>query len=834
MTSTNKICTAILASIFALNCIAQRTYFSGGYGYSVYICNTKTVQSWGDNYYGQLGRTTEAENERTPGAIPSLENIVSIDAGFGAISCALTANGTILTWGQNLYGELGQGVTCPNICNTATAGPVLGGETGTEILENVVAISVGQMHVYALLTSGEVVAWGNNDYGQLGDGTTTSHNTPVYVKLNETTRLSNITMIAAGGSHGYALTADGTVYAWGDNQANQLGCGDSENHNYPQLVVDKNKNPLKNIKEIDGGRQFGLMLHSNKMVYGVGAYKGTHIDKDGIHYRTMNYAEYVTGGETPTYYLENVEAISAGFSHAMAIVDDNGLNQVVAWGDNRFDDLFQTTGGQIGNGNTSLAQFYAPVYMKTSASKNITGVVRISAGCGVSYIETYNESVNENKFYVCGCNSVGQLGLGDNIDRYYLTTIKNICEPYCGAYSLGKDKTLCTPIFYDIETPFSTTQFNIKWFKDDILTDNTTNTYNVTEPGTYRIQITDISGDCPDIESDITITSQAPDFSPLYTSFCGSEIEFKVAGDSAINWYNAQNGYKIGSGNTITTSKYFCEEIIADSVYQIWVEHENVCQPIPMRSIKKCACSVPAPPSIDTAFCYNRENAITIDGDSIVWYADENLQKPILLGNTISLYDKKIDTVTLYTTSIINNCESNASPTTIFKYYCTPWYSISGTVVDDSNTPIKNAKVLLYCNEEKATDSCRTNEKGEFSLITHYCIGQILVESPLPSYHDTWAGNTILKDYAYDFEIDATIKHLTITMCPTSTNIENISPNTIWENGLRATIHTIEGQKIASFPIESKPFSILRQYPKPIYVIVSDADGNKYNFLLIN
>jgi hypothetical protein len=108
------------------------------------------------------------------------------------------------------------------------------------------------------------------------------------------------------------------------------------------------------------------------------------------------------------------------------------------------------------------------------------------------------------------------------------------------------------------------------------------------------------------------------------------------------------------------------------------------------------------------------------------------------------------------------------------------------------------------------------------------------VESPLPSYHDTWAGNTILKEYAYDFEIDATIKHLTITMCPTSTNIENISPNTIWENGLRATIHTIEGKKIASFPIESKPFSILRQYPKPIYVIVSDADGNKHNFLLIN
>ena len=226
---------------------------------------------------------------------------------------------------------------------------MLGGETGTKYLENVTAIAVGQTHAYALLASGEVVAWGSNSYGQIGDGSNIDKNVPIYVMKNGTERLSQITMIASGGHHGYALTNQGTVYAWGNNQVNQLGCGDSDTHYYPKLVIDANGTTVSNITAIDGGMLFGLMLTTNKTVYGLGAYKGTHLDKNGSKYQTTTYAQLVLGGETPNTYLQNVSAISAGFSHSMAITTENSKNYVVSWGDNRFSDLFQTTGGQLGN-----------------------------------------------------------------------------------------------------------------------------------------------------------------------------------------------------------------------------------------------------------------------------------------------------------------------------------------------------------------------------------------------------------------------------------------------------------------------------------------------------
>lgn len=818
-------------------CFAQRTYFSGGYAYSVYICNTKKIQTWGDNYYGQLARYATNENKTIPTDVPSISEITSIDAGLGGICAALTSSGNVLTWGHNFYGELGIGQDCPGVCKTLDADTVYGGETGTQFLENIVAISVGQMHVYALLSTGEVVAWGNNDYGQLGDGTTKSKNTPVYVKLDASTRLSNIIMIAAGGNHGYALTKEGYVYAWGDNQANQLGCGDSENHLYPQYVVDKNQKKISGITSIDGGRLFGLMLRSTSMVYGVGAYKGTHVDKNGIHYRTNNYAEFVTGGETPTYYLEKVEAISAGFSHAMAIINENGSKQVVAWGDNRFEDLFQTNGGQIGNGNTTNTQFYAPVYMKTSQNTNISSVVDISAGCGVSYVQTFNETTNENKFFVCGCNTEGQLGLGDNIDRYFLTHLSSVCSPYCGSYTLGKNKTLCQPIDYDIVIPFSTSMFDITWYKNNQITNNKTNILTIQDTGTYTVKIIDLSDDCPDIESSVTISSKMPNFQLLETSFCSTEIPYKVVGEGTFNWYNGKNGYRIGTGNTINVSKYFCEEVISDSIYQVWVEHENECQPMPLKSIKNCKCNTPAPSNIDTSWCYNKTNSISISSnDSIVWYYDSTAQYPITLNNTVHIQPSESysDTImTIYATYIQNRCESIPAEIRYLPYFCEPWYTVSGTVVDEYGNGIENTTVLIYCDESNiATDSCLTSSSGTFTLSTQQCIGKILVHSPSEQYEDTWAGDKTLKQYAYNFFVDATIKYVTITLHSTQTHISDVSPISYWESGNQATIYNLQGIKIDSFTITDINFEKLQTYPLPIVVCISNKQGTLHSFLL--
>lgn len=828
MTYKTKILFFILASIISLNTLAQRTYFSGGYSYSVFICNDKTVLSWGDNYYGQLGRQG---NNSTPGKVANVKNIVSIDAGLGGFCCALTAEGNILSWGHNFYGELGIGESCPGICQQTEADTVLGGETGTKYLENVAAIAVGQMHAYALLKTGEVVAWGNNEYGQLGNGTNLSQQAPVYVKNSNNTNLTNITMIAAGGNHGYALSADGYVYAWGDNQANQLGCGDFDSHNIPQPVVDNKGIKISNIERIDGGMYFGLMLTSNKMVYGVGAFKGTHLDKSGIHYKTTTYAQYISGGETPSYYLENVENISAGFSHAMAIVNENNAKYVVSWGDNLFNDLFQSSGGQLGNGNFTIKQSFTPVYMKTSAMTKINNAVKISAGCGISFIETFDENNRQNKVLVCGSNTENQLGFGDNADRYYPTELKDICVPYCGAYALGKDKTLCTPIYYEIQTPFSNSSFSINWFKNNKLID-TTDSYTITSTGTYRLHVSDKTGDCPDINSTITITEQPIDFIPLPSSFCNSEITFKVIGDGIFNWYNAYNGYKISSGKTISTSKYFCEEIQTDSIYQIWIEHENHCQPIALQSLKKCNCDISTPPEIDTAVCYNKENIIT-NGDSIVWYSDELLQNPISL-NSLIIEPDYIDDYQYFITQIKDNCESKSSLAKISLINCAPWYNVSGTVIDELGKSIENATIYLYCDDqEEAVDSCLTNKSGEFSLITHKCIGKLLAKSPNAQYSDTWAGNKTTKYTAYGFTIDADIKHVTIAYSTNKTDICSTNPATLWEYGEKAVICNLNGSVIDSFRIDNKEFAYLNKYHKPILVVIIRENGTKRNFILM-
>lgn len=419
----------VLWLVFSTSCIAQQYVFSGGYGYSMYLCNTNTVQSWGDNSYGQLARTNSDNSYLRPYTIQNLSNIISVDAGLGSFCCALTADGYVLSWGHNFYGELGIGASCPGICEAFTPDTVLGGETGTKFLEHVTAISVGQTHAYALLESGEVVAWGNNYYGQLGNGTLVSETTPVYVKANENERLSNIALISSGGNHGFALTNDGEALAWGDNQADQLGCGNSNNQEYPVPVIDKSGNPLTNIQSIDAGLFFGLLLNSEGFVYGTGAYKGTHNDQSGIHYKTTNYAERMLGGETPNYYLENVCAISAGFSHALAITTEKGKKYVVSWGDNRFPNLYQTSGGQLGN-NSQTKQVYAPVYMKNTSSERVQNAEKINAGCGVSYISTFNDFNQEVQFFVCGCNSDGQLGFGDRIDRFSATKLSNVGTLY--------------------------------------------------------------------------------------------------------------------------------------------------------------------------------------------------------------------------------------------------------------------------------------------------------------------------------------------------------------------------------------------------------------------
>src|SRR5262249_38667691 len=115
---------------------------------------------------------------------------------------------TVLAWGENASGQLGN----------PTAGATSATPVTVSGLVGVTQVAAGDHHSLALKADGTVVAWGGNELGQLGDGSTTNRPSPVAVP-----GLTNVAQVAAGFDHSLALKGDGTVLAWGNNTDGQLG-----------------------------------------------------------------------------------------------------------------------------------------------------------------------------------------------------------------------------------------------------------------------------------------------------------------------------------------------------------------------------------------------------------------------------------------------------------------------------------------------------------------------------------------------------------------------------------------------------------------------------------
>lgn len=142
-------------------------------------------------------------------------------AAGGNHTAALRSNGEVWAWGSNTNGELGDGTSG----TTPRPTPVRVRADASNFLSNVRAVAAGTSHTVALKADGTVVAWGLNSSGQLGDGTVVQKLYPVTVKLANGTALSGITQIACGATHTLALKNDGTVWAWGANASGQIGDG---------------------------------------------------------------------------------------------------------------------------------------------------------------------------------------------------------------------------------------------------------------------------------------------------------------------------------------------------------------------------------------------------------------------------------------------------------------------------------------------------------------------------------------------------------------------------------------------------------------------------------
>jgi alpha-tubulin suppressor-like RCC1 family protein len=284
-----------------------------------------SVLAWGDNSAGALGNGTLA-GTAAPVAVSGLAGVRAISAA-GRHELALRANGTVLAWGDDTFGQLGNGIVSSN------------GDSEVPVavpgLSTVTAVAAGEEHSLALLANGTVLAWGDNREGQLGTGTTKTSAVPVPVP-----GLSGVTAIAAGSLFSLALLNNGTVMAWGDNREGQLGDGTLRNSTVPVPVQG-----LSGATAIAAGALHSLAVLAN----------GTAMAWGDNESGQLGVGRRVSLRVVPTAVakITGITAIAAGEEHSVALLSDGS---VWVWGGNGEFQLARQNGfpGGIGQSNVPL------------------------------------------------------------------------------------------------------------------------------------------------------------------------------------------------------------------------------------------------------------------------------------------------------------------------------------------------------------------------------------------------------------------------------------------------------------------------------------------------
>lgn len=216
-----------------------------------------------------------------------------ISAGLYQYKAAITTDGSLYTWGDNRYGQLGNGTINERYDDDIFNIP-------RKIMDNVQEVSLGVDNSAAITTDGSLYTWGHNNYGQLGDGTTTDSPIPIKIMDNvQSVSLSSRNYFDNNG--GAAITTDGSLYMWGYNDRGQLGDGTTTDSSEPVKI-------MENVQSVSLGWECNAAITTNGNLYTWGYYGSSH---------------------TPVKIMEDVQSVSMGNYNGAAITTDGSL---YTWG----------------------------------------------------------------------------------------------------------------------------------------------------------------------------------------------------------------------------------------------------------------------------------------------------------------------------------------------------------------------------------------------------------------------------------------------------------------------------------------------------------------------
>ena len=335
-------------------------------GQSGVITEDGSLWMWGNNEFGQLGDGT-TETKKNP--VKIMEHVKSIDLDTYH-SGAITEDGNLWMWGLNSRGQLGDGTTKDKLR------PV-------KVMENVTTIDLGNMHSGAITEDGNLWMWGENEYGQLGDGTTETTYNPVKI-------MSNVKSVSLGYASTGVIAENGDLYTWGENEYGQLGNGTTETTYNPMKI-------MSNVKSVSLGllNCGAITEDGNLWMWGSGELG------DGTTETTYN----------PVKIMSNVKSISNGNNMNAAITEDGNLWM---WGFNSV--------GQLGDGTTET---------KKSPVKIMHNVKSVSAGFHSGAI------TEDGNLWMWGGNSCGELGNGSTKNSVYPI---NITDQFNQTQQLNTDE----------------------------------------------------------------------------------------------------------------------------------------------------------------------------------------------------------------------------------------------------------------------------------------------------------------------------------------------------------------------------------------------------------